>query len=230
MTRRVPTMWKLTLKTLPLVIVLAAPAVAQDEAPGPPPEGPPPFVQRLEKFRFERLQKELELTDVQVNELRQEIQEHRESMKQAMTSEREAAQSLRQALENDPVDQDQVRTALERLEARREATHQLQLQQRRRVGQTLSPEQRAKFMLFNQRFDRRLRELIDRRRGGGPRGGGPRMMRGPGRGGRFGVPGIQSRAPGRFRGIPGERAGGAGFPQRIEQLEKRIAELESNRN
>lgn len=203
-----------TLKSLPLVIVLAAPAVAQDDTPGPPPEGPPPFGQRVERFRFERLQKELDLTDAQVDELQQEMRGHRETMKQAMTQEREAAQNLRRALANDPVDQDQVRAALERLEAQREATHRLHQQQRRSLGQNLSPEQRAKFMLFNQRFDRRLRELIDRRRGGGP-GGRPRMMRGPRGDFRFGGPGFQIGPRGPFWDSPRRGPAGARFRHRI---------------
>ena len=33
------------------------------------------------------------------------------------------------------------------------------------LARILNPEQRAKFLLFNRRFDARLRKLIDQRRG-----------------------------------------------------------------
>lgn len=83
-----------------------------------------------------------------------------------------------------------VRGAQERSRARRALAE---------LSRTLTLEQRAKFLLFNRQFDSRLRELVERHRGGH---GAPD---GPGRD-------AERRPPIR--------------EERIESLERRIAEMQ----
>ncbi|MCK5439084.1 MAG: periplasmic heavy metal sensor [Gemmatimonadetes bacterium] len=124
----------------------------------------PAGVEQLERVRLERLQKALELNDREARELETVMLEFRRQNRQAAAERRRATQRLQQALQEEPVNDDEVRRALDQVEAQRHTTERLREQQRQRLGQLLTPQQRAKFMLFNRQFDARLRQLMAQRR------------------------------------------------------------------
>lgn len=171
--------------TIALLLLPAVPTAGQEAAP-PPGEGPPPeAIERLERVRMERMQEALELSDQEVASIRSAMKEHREEMRRAMVEQREAMDRLERALRDEPVDQREVARAMEAIERRRERVQALRDRHRNEIGRDLSPEKRARMMLFNQRFERHLRELMARHRR-------PHMDRPvPGRG-----PGARGRGPG----------------------------------
>lgn len=183
-----------TIPFLAALVCVAVPAAGQQGPPqgGPPPGAPPPeAVERLEKVRMERMRAALELTEREVEAIRARMEEHREQMRDALEAQRRAMERLHEALREEPVDQQQVARALEAVERERDRTRTVRDRHRDEVGHDLSPEKRAKMMLFNERFERRLRELMAGRN----------------------APGIGRPTPGR---APGPRAPQPGVPHRPE--------------
>ncbi|MBW3661247.1 MAG: periplasmic heavy metal sensor [Gemmatimonadetes bacterium] len=147
------------LSTIPLLVALVAPAAAQD-AP-PPRDGPPPeVVERLERVRMERMQRALDLSDREIARLRERMEAHRAEMRSARMEQGAAMERLRATLRDEPVDQREVTRAMEDVERERERIRALRDRLRETIGGSLTPEKRAKLMLFNEQFDRRLRELV----------------------------------------------------------------------
>lgn len=130
----------------------------------------PVGVERLERLRLERLQKALELNDREARELEAVMRDFRHQNRETIAERRRATQRLQQALRKEPVNDDEVRQALDQVEVQRRTTERLRTQQRQRLGQLLTLQQRAKFMLFNRQFDARLRQLMAQRRSDRPQG------------------------------------------------------------
>jgi hypothetical protein len=107
-------------------------------------------------------------------------------------------EALEKSLGSQPADQEALRRSLAEVEAARAQMERQREQHMAELGRTLTLEQRAKFLLFNRQFDSRLRELVERHRG---REHGDR-----------GAPGMERREPTR--------------EEKIESLEKRIAEMQ----
>lgn len=203
------TLARTTRWTFPLLLALAAPAAAQ-EGPPPGPGGPPPeVVERLDRVRMERMKEALDLTEEETRAIATRMREHRERMREAMEGQREAMERLRSALRSDPVDQSAIARSMEAMERQREALEALRERQREELGEGLTPEKRAKLMFFNERFDQRLRELMARRRMGGPGdpGPGPGMRPGP--------------------GLRGPGMAGPGGPEEAAAVRERISRLEA---
>jgi Spy/CpxP family protein refolding chaperone len=121
-------------------------------------------VEQLEQLRIRRLQNALELNDREARELEAVMRDFRRQDRDTAFKRRDATQRLRQVLGQEPVNDNEVSRALDEVEAQRRATERLREQQRQRLGQLLTPQQRAKFMLFNRQFDARLRQLMAERR------------------------------------------------------------------
>lgn len=179
-----------------LLLVASLPLAAQERTAPP---GPPP-IERLERLRFERLQETLELSEEQTETLRQQMERSHESMRESFDRQREAMDALEESLAEEPVDQEALQRTLADVETAREQMERHREQHMAELGRTLTPEQRAKFLLFNRQFDSRLREIVERHRGRGP---GP--PDGPGLG-------PDRREPTR--------------DEKIESLEKRIDEMQ----
>ncbi len=179
---------------IPLLLA-AAPAVAQEQ----------PDIDRLEELRFERMREVLELNEEQVRALRSDMEEFRRLSRESREAHRTSMEQLGEALESD--DEARVGEALAALERRRAEAQGLRDRHERRLAELLQPEQRARFLLFNHHFDRRLNELIQRRRGGGP--GGP------------GCPPVCSDSLAR----PGHRMPAPPRGERLQRLERRGEEL-----
>lgn len=200
--------WTITGAIL-IALTLPAPGRAQEPAPPPPPPGP--MTERLETMRLQRMQQALALTDQEMAAIRKEMDSMRGQMRSAMDGQRDAMEHLQDALRSRPVDQDAVRQALERVRKSRSEMEALRDRHESALAKGLSPEKQAKLMLFNQQFDRRLRELIARHRAPTARPGGP-----PGR------PGMAPR-----RGPMGEPPMGGPGMDRPMSREERIQRLQN---
>ena len=177
-----------------LVAMTSLPVVAQDRAMPPPPPH-----ERIERLRLDRLQKSLDLTDEQTETLREQMERNHEAMLESFDRQKDAMEALEQSLAARPPDEEALRRALAEVETAREAMEREREQHVAELSRTLTLEQRAKFLLFNRQFDSRLRELVERHRGGHAAPEGPRR--------------------------DGERYG-ASREERIESLERRIAEMQ----
>ena len=210
-----------------LAITLAVvPAVAQERAAPPPaPPGAPqpvPGLERLEQLRLQHMREALQLDEKQMQALRGSMEEARRAQRQAMEEHREAMERLQKELRSGSADEDAVRDALQALEGERRTMERLREDHRLQMERLFTPEQRAKFLLFNHRFDERLRELMAKRRGA--IGAAPRGRQGfrgaPGRG----QPGMRAPLDPRFQ-PPGE-TDPARLRQRIQELERMQQELQ----
>ncbi len=154
-------------------VAVTAPVRAQEPGPG-----------RLEELRFQRMQEALRLNDAQLETLRQTMERRRQAYRQAMESQRRAMQRLQTELRREHVDERAVDQALRDIDAQRDLLERLRQEQDQSLRRVLTPEQRAKFLLFNRRFDERLRQLMRERAGrrAAPRARPPvrRPRRGPG--------------------------------------------------
>lgn len=174
-------------------VVSAAPA-QEGRGPARSP-GPPPFAQDLHDIRIHRLQDALELSDEAAEALREEMERSRGAHREALETRREALRELRETLSEDPVRESEVARALERLEEHHDSIRRLQREHHDRLSEILTPSQRARLLVFNRRFDERLREMLHQRRGErppvGPRASRPRMNRRSAPP----APGLRGRAP-----------------------------------
>jgi Spy/CpxP family protein refolding chaperone len=177
-----------------LVVLTGLPITAQ-ERPAPP---PPPH-ERIERLRLDRLQESLDLTEEQAESLRRQMERSHEAMRESFERQQDAMEALERSLAARPVDEAALRRALAEVETEREAMEREREQHMDELSRTLTLEQRAKFLLFNRQFDSRLRELVERHRGG------------------HGAPDRPDRDAERR---PPTRE------ERIESLERRIAEMQ----
>jgi Spy/CpxP family protein refolding chaperone len=177
-----------------LVVMTSLPITAQERAAPPPPPH-----ERIERLRLDRLQESLGLTDEQTETLRRQMERSHEAMRGSFERQKDAMEALERSLAARPPDEDTLRRALAEVETAREAMEREREQHVAELSRTLTLEQRAKFLLFNRQFDSRLRELVERHRGGHA------APEGPGRDG-------ERRAPSR--------------EERIDSLERRIAEMQ----
>lgn len=185
-----------------LLLSGSVPLAAQEH---PAPSSPPP-IERLEQLRFERLHEALGLSQEQTATLHEHMERSHQEMRRSFQRQKEAVEALERSLAVEPADQAALRRSLAEVEA---ARAQMESQRERHLAElerTLSLEQRAKFLLFNRRFDSRLRELVEKHRGGH----GAEAPHGP-------------PAPHAMEGAAGR---GATREQKIELLERRIAEME----
>ena len=171
--------------------------LAAQERAAPP--GPPH--ERIERLRLERLHEALGLTDEQTETLRRQMERSHEAMRASFDRQREAMEALERSLASRPPDEGALRRALAEVESARVAMEREREQHMAELSRTLTLEQRAKFLLFNRHFDSRLRELVDQHRGRGR----------DDHAGHDAAP--ERREPSR--------------EQRIESLERRIAEMRS---
>ena len=147
------------------LLLAAVPLAAQERlAPRDAPRQAP-AVERLEALRYERLQAALGLSDEQTRALRRLVSANREALRLSMEREQAAVQALEQTLASEPVDDQAVARSLDAVEGARAEMERLRREQIEGLSRVLTPEQRARYLLFNRRFDARLRELIEERRG-----------------------------------------------------------------
>lgn len=143
---------------------LAPPDRAPDQSPPAAAQRRAPAVERLEAVRYQRLQAALGLSDEQTRALRRLATANREALRESIEREQSAVQALERTLAAEPVDEAALARSLDAVEAARADMERLRREQIEGLSQVLTPEQRARYLLFNRRFDARLRELIEERR------------------------------------------------------------------
>jgi Spy/CpxP family protein refolding chaperone len=110
------------------------------------------------------------LTDEQTRMLRRQVNANREAIRLSLERERSAVQALERTLASQPVDEQALQRNLDAVDAARAEMERVRRDQMEGLAHILNPEQRAKFLLFNRRFDARLRELLEEHRGRAPGG------------------------------------------------------------
>ena len=168
-------------------ILLSVISLAAQERLAPQDEAPTsqaPAVERLEAVRYQRLQAALGLSDEQTRALRRLVAANRDALRQSMEREQAAVQTLERTLATKPVDEAALARSLDAVESARADMERVRREQIEGLSRVLTPEQRAKYLLFNRRFDARLRELIAERRGAHRAPGTPGVR-----------PGLRDRAP-----------------------------------
>lgn len=167
-------------------ILLSAASLAAQERLAPPSDAAPgqapaqrraPAMERLEAIRYQRLQEVLGLSDEQTRALRRLATANQDALRQSMEREQAAVLALERTLAREPVDEAALARSLDAVDAARADMERLRREQIEGLSRVLTAEQRARYLLFNRRFDARLRELIEERRGA------------------TGAPGARGRAP-----------------------------------
>ncbi len=172
-------------------------AVAQGKINAPPLDrenGNPPsdekreeIRKKIEAVRIWRLTEELKLDQAMSARLSSLLSSIEQNRRDIQREQMEAMRSLRQTLRSMKPDEAVLKQLLEKLERNHRSMQELRDREISSLKEILSPEQQARFLLFQQEFMREMRGMIDNVRGGGQgRGlgqGGGRM-----RGGNPGVP------------------------------------------
>ncbi len=198
----------------------ALPAFAQRRMQGPPPDdrqreagefapepgqGGPPSEERREEIRKKieavriwRLTEELKLdatTSAKLSSLLSSLDQKRRDIQREQM---EAMRELRFSLKAAKPDESKIKPLLEKLEKNHRAMQELRDREIKGMKEFLTIEQQARFLLFQQEFQREMRGMIAGARGGGAGRGGM----GPGGPGRRGGPmneyperDMQSRPP-----------------------------------
>lgn len=189
---------------LALTIALALtalPAFAQRRMQGPPPDdrqqeegefapdpgqGGPPSEERREEIRKKieavriwRLTGELKLdatTSAQLSSLLSSLDQKRRDIHR---EQRETMRELRFSLRTAKPEESKIKPLLEKLEKNHRAMQELRDRELKGMKEFLTIEQQARFLLFQQEFQREMRGMISGARGGGAGRGGRGM--GPGR-------------------------------------------------
>lgn len=112
----------------------------------------------LEKLKAERMQKALALDEKTAGQVAEISKRYDQQRFELRKNTKDDLQALRKALsdKNDA----EIRTALERAEQRHQAIHTLHMEERAELKKVLTPEQMAKYLLFQAAFMKEMREKI----------------------------------------------------------------------
>ena len=183
-------------------VASAAPASAQQAQPGghyddamgfdnPPGQGNAAMEEKreairkkIEAVRIWRLTEELKLdtgTSAKLASILSSMdQQRRDIMREQMAVMRE----LQQSLKSSKPDETKLKDSLEKLEKNHHAMQELRDREFKALKDILAIEQQARFLVFQQQFQREMRGMISGARGGGqgrgPMGRGGRTPGGPG--------------------------------------------------
>lgn len=127
--------------------------------------------ERIGLIRMWKLTEELDLTEEMGAKLFPLLRKYDEKWIKLQKERRDLMQQLRKALEDEATSDKELEGAMERVETNARAISDLLRQQRQELKGILSPRQQAKFILFQRRFQREIREIIAeaRQRKGRPR-------------------------------------------------------------
>lgn len=183
-----------------ILTALALPAAAQERLPGPddrprdresfatdPRRGDEPSAERreeirkkIEAIRIWRLMEELKLsaeTGAKLSSIMSTLDQKR---REAHREELMMMGELRRLVKAAKPDEAGIRTLLDKLEQNQQNARALRDQETRSTRDLLTPEQQARFLIFQQDFQREIRSLISGMGGTGPMHGGPGQRQGPG--------------------------------------------------
>lgn len=137
-------------------LILAVPASAQ---PGPGPGGNPRFRERIEELRKVRLIEMLELTENQSVRFFARFSEHERARQALLDQKNEALDKIERLVRNhaDSTEYEQVFPAVLAFDTKLAEENTAFFNSLRDI---LTIEQRAKYLLFERRFQRELREAM----------------------------------------------------------------------
>jgi len=134
---------------------------------------------KVEAVRIWKLTEELKLdaaTSAKLSSLLSSLDQKRKEVQQEQMA---AMRELRSMLKAAKPDESRIKSLLDKLETTHRSMQEFRDREWKSVKEILSPEQQARFFLFQQRFQREMRGMIDGARGRGPAEGG--RGSGPGR-------------------------------------------------
>ena len=129
-------------------------------------ESPQPFEKRekirkrIELIRMWKLTEELDLTEETGAKLFPILHKYDEKWIKLKEEGRNIMNQLRKALKDEATPDEEIEAAMENMERNAIATSDLLRQQHKELKRVLSPRQRARFFLFQRRFQREIRRLI----------------------------------------------------------------------
>jgi Spy/CpxP family protein refolding chaperone len=140
---------------------------------------------KIEAVRIWRLTEELKLDSDKSAKLSSLLSSLDQKRRDIQRDQAETMRTLRQTLKALKPDEAKIRPLLDKLEHDHHAMQELRNRELKDLKDLLTTEQQARFLLFQQRFQREMREMISSVRGAGPgkTGAGPGMGSGPMRGG-----------------------------------------------
>jgi Spy/CpxP family protein refolding chaperone len=222
--RRCDMKYREVLAAMSLITLMAAglPALAEEHAPpgtgapyvlafderpgsgGPPPQGKrEEAMKKVETLKKWRLIEELNLDEKTADRFLPMLSSIDRERRELMKERREAMRRLREALNSPTPGEREIKQGLKRAESVSRKLQELHEKELNAAREHLTYEQQARYLIFNQEFEREMRRIISRARGRRPGGqgreGGP-MYEGQGRegGAEFGGPegGSPPFAPG----------------------------------
>ena len=165
-----------TLVWLSLILFLGLTSMTQGQ---PPPAHPDSHMQEREKIRENietlrmwKLLDILNLTSEQSTRFLPVLKEFQDAKRNFRDTRRELFRQLESDLQSEKIDEKRLQANLANLEGARKEFQREWEKFLERSGEILTLEQQAKLMLFEERFERRLRESIEHMRKRGPRRGG----------------------------------------------------------
>lgn len=154
----------------------------EDEfAPGPGPGNPPSEERRdeirkkIEAIRIWRLTEALKLDTETSAKLASVLSSLEQKRRDIHREQMEAMRSLRETLRAARPDEARIKPLLEQLENNHRALQDLREREIKNLKNILSPEQQARFLIFQQEFQREMRGMIEGARQGRGPGSGPGM-------------------------------------------------------
>jgi Spy/CpxP family protein refolding chaperone len=173
---------------------------APDQGRGAPPPGErrEEIRKKIEAIRIWRLTEELKLDEKTAARFFPAISNLAQKRNELMRENAETQRELRLYLEAGKPDEKKIKAALDRLESIHHETAKLTEKEIDITKDLLTVEQQARYYLFQQDFQREMREMISGARGGiGPQGARGQTQRGPGMQGNQRPGGPMDGGPGR---------------------------------
>jgi Spy/CpxP family protein refolding chaperone len=154
----------------PLAVIALVPLIAWAEVPGEPGDDMRVRVEhRVHLMRLVELSERLGLSDDKAMQINKELEQFDERRRKVGESTREARKIVKRAADGDAAAQKQLDQAVDQLMQARKAQSDIDADQYRTISKELTPEQRAKFVLFIGEFRHRMERLANEAREHGPR-------------------------------------------------------------
>jgi Spy/CpxP family protein refolding chaperone len=115
---------------------------------------------RIELIRMWKLTEELDLTEETGAKLFPVLRKYDEKWIKLQEARRNSIKGLRKALNDEATPDEEIEAAIDNVARNAVAMSELLRQQNRELKGILSPRQRAKFILFQRRFQREIRRMI----------------------------------------------------------------------
>jgi Spy/CpxP family protein refolding chaperone len=134
-------------------------------AQGPPDKDDPREI--IEKVRMYRLTQELDLTTEQAVKFFPKLNEIRKSEQKFFEERLEIIKELRELLKDSSADKE-LTTVIDRFKTIQDERQRVQGKTMDEIREILSPQQQARFLIFQEEFEREIREVIKEVRGHRP--------------------------------------------------------------